>query len=104
MKRIVSVWLPLWPIERMRRAQPSLVPDDAPLALAEAGMHGIRITAVNMRAAKEGVRIGQALADARAAFPASADAAGRSAPRPHRAAASRPLVRALRTQSQHRRR
>ena len=70
MKRIVSVWLPLWPIERMRRAQPSLAPDDAPLALAEAGTHGIRITAVNMRAAREGVRIGQALADARAAFPA----------------------------------
>ena len=69
MKRIVSVWLPLWPIERMRRAQPSLVPDDAPLALVEAGTHGIRITAVNVRAAKEGVRIGQALADARAAFP-----------------------------------
>jgi protein ImuB len=70
MKRIVSVWLPLWPIERMARAQPSLVPADAPLALTEAGMHGIRITAVNMRAAKEGVRVGQALADARAAFPA----------------------------------
>jgi protein ImuB len=69
MKRIVSVWLPLWPIERMRRAQPSLVPDAAPLALVEAGTHGIRITAVNMRAAREGVRIGQALADARAAFP-----------------------------------
>ncbi len=70
MKRIVSVWLPLWPIERMARAQPSLVPADAPLALTEAGMHGIRITAVNMRAAKEGVRVGQALADARASFPA----------------------------------
>ncbi|HEY8247890.1 MAG TPA: DNA polymerase Y family protein [Hyphomicrobium sp.] len=69
MKRIVSVWLPLWPIERMRRAQPSLAPDDVPLALTETGTHGIRITAVNMRAAREGVRIGQALADARAALP-----------------------------------
>lgn len=53
----------------MRRAQPSSVPDDAPLALVEAGTHGIRITAVNPHAAAEGVRIGQALADARAAFP-----------------------------------
>jgi protein ImuB len=70
MKRIVSVWLPLWPIERMRRAQPSAVPDDAPLALTEAGTHGIRITAVNDHAAEQGVRIGQALADARAALPA----------------------------------
>jgi protein ImuB len=69
MKRIVSVWLPLWPIERMRRTQPSLVPDAAALALVEAGTHGIRITAVNPHAAAEGVRIGQALADARAAFP-----------------------------------
>src|SRR5215210_624417 len=69
MKRIVSVWLPLWPIERMRRAQPSLVPGDAPFALIEAGTHGIAITDVHVRAAKEGVRIGQALADARAAFP-----------------------------------
>ena len=51
MKRIVSVWLPLWPIERMRRAQPSLVPDDVPLALIETGTHGIRITAVNPQAA-----------------------------------------------------
>ena len=53
----------------MRRAQPSLAPDDVPLALTETGTHGIRITAVNMRAAREGVRIGQALADARAALP-----------------------------------
>jgi protein ImuB len=70
MKRIVSVWLPLWPIERMRRAQPSLVPGEAPLALVEAGTHGIRITAVNPQAAEQGARIGQALADARAALPA----------------------------------
>jgi protein ImuB len=69
MKRIVSVWLPLWPIERMRRAQPALVPDDSPFALVEAGVHGIRITAVNPLAAVKGVRIGQALTDARAIFP-----------------------------------
>jgi len=69
MRRIVSVWLPLWPIERMARAEPSAVPGDAPLALVEAGSHGIRITAVNAHAAAEGVRIGQALADARAGLP-----------------------------------
>jgi protein ImuB len=54
----------------MRRAAPALVPDEAPLALVQAGSHGIRITAVNERAAREGVRVGQALADARAALPA----------------------------------
>lgn len=69
MKRIVFVWLPLWPIERMRRAQPELVPDGSPCALVEAGVNGIRITAVNPLAAVKGVRIGQALTDARAIFP-----------------------------------
>ena len=54
----------------MRRAAPAAVPHDAPLALVEAGSHGIRITAVNVRAAADGARIGQALADARAALPA----------------------------------
>jgi protein ImuB len=70
MRRIVSVWLPLWPIERLARAAPQAVPEAACLALVEAGSHGIRITAVTSRAAEEGVRIGQSLADARAALPA----------------------------------
>ena len=70
MRRIVSVWLPLWPIERLRRAAPQAVPEAACLALVEAGSHGIRITAVTARAADEGVRVGQSLADARAALPA----------------------------------
>jgi len=69
MKRIVSVWLPLWPIERLARAEPAAVPGEACLALVETGSHGIHITAVNARAAAEGVRIGQALADARAGLP-----------------------------------
>ncbi len=64
------MWLPLWPIERMSRATPAAVPDDLQLALIEPGSHGIRITAVNAKAAEEGVRVGQALADARAALPA----------------------------------
>lgn len=45
------------------------MPEAACLALVEAGRHGIRITAVNARAAHEGVRVGQSLADARAALP-----------------------------------
>ncbi len=54
----------------MARAEPALVPDEAPLALVQSGSHGIRITAVNARAAADGVRVGQALADARAGLPA----------------------------------
>ncbi len=69
MRRIVSVWLPLWPIERLALALPAAVPDEAALALVAAGSHGIRITAVNACAAAEGVRVGQALADARAGLP-----------------------------------
>lgn len=79
MKRIVSVWLPLWPIERMGRharasqvsgGDPRDVPPDTPLALVESGARGLIITAVNECALGHGVRIGTPLADARAALPA----------------------------------
>jgi protein ImuB len=69
MKRIVSVWLPQWPIERLKRHRPGAVPDDKPFALVAGGAHGIRVTAVNIRAAREGLRVGLSLADARAAVP-----------------------------------
>jgi protein ImuB len=69
MKRIVSVWLPQWPIERLARHRPGVAPDDKPFALVTGGAHGIRITAVNIRAAREGLRVGMSLADARAAVP-----------------------------------
>ena len=69
MKRIVSVWLPAWPIERLRRAEPNAVPDDRPFALVASGAHGVILTAVNRRASVAGVRVGQSLADARAALP-----------------------------------
>ena len=54
----------------MARATPAAVPADLPLALIEPGSHGIRITALNVKAARDGVRVGQALTDARAALPA----------------------------------
>ncbi len=69
MKRFASVWLPAWPIERMRRADPGAVPDERPFALVEAGARGILIAAVNLPARAEGIRPGQSLADARAVFP-----------------------------------
>jgi protein ImuB len=53
----------------MARAEPAAVPNEAPLALIETGSHGIRITAVNPKAAIEGVRVGEALADVRAGLP-----------------------------------
>ena len=68
-RRIVSLWLPHWPIERLARQMPSAVPVDRPFALVESGVHGLSVSAVNACAARNGVRTGTALADARAALP-----------------------------------
>lgn len=70
MKRMLSVWLPHWPIERLRRQTPGALPDDAPAALVIAGTHGLSVTAVNRPAARDGILPGTSLADARAALPA----------------------------------
>ena len=84
MVRVVSVWLPQFPIERLRRisensgrgrqASSAVSPDRGrgqrvPFALVESGTHGIVVTAVNGSAATSGVAPGQSLADARAALP-----------------------------------
>lgn len=69
MKRVVSIWLPSWPIFRLRRAEPAAVSSQQPLALIESGTHGLRITAVNGEAARLGIEIGASLTDARAAHP-----------------------------------
>lgn len=70
MKRFASVWLPAWPITRLSRAAPSIVPEDAPFAIVDLGKRGIVIKAVNAAAARQGIVPGIALADARAALPA----------------------------------
>jgi protein ImuB len=70
MTRIVSVWLPAWPIERLKRQSPGVVPEGRPFALVESGAHGIRIVAANERALANSVRIGVSLPDARAVLPA----------------------------------
>ncbi len=69
MSRIVFVWFPAWPIDRLRRVSPDLVPAQHPFALVEGGAHGLRIHAANSAALAAGVRIGQPLADVRAALP-----------------------------------
>jgi protein ImuB len=70
MPRIVSVWLPQWPIHRWlaaERRRPSGVPVDpeAPFVLADA-TDAPRITALNPAALKSGLAVGERLADARA--------------------------------------
>lgn len=59
----------------MRRTRPGLVPAPHPgesepaFALVESGTHGLVLSAVNARARRDGLHIGQRLADARAAVP-----------------------------------
>ncbi|MBS0232718.1 MAG: DNA polymerase Y family protein [Proteobacteria bacterium] len=69
MKRVVSIWLPSWPIFRLRRAEPAAVPSGQPFALIESGAHGLAITGVNSAAARLGIETGTSLTDARAAHP-----------------------------------
>ncbi len=71
MSRIVSVWLPRWPIYRFIAAQainPSGKPvePDRPFALAVAGAGGPRVAALNAAAEDAGLAIGEPVADARA--------------------------------------
>ncbi len=91
MSRIVSVWLPRWPILRFLAAQtkragnPSGKPvdPDRPFVLAVAAAGGPRIAALNEAAEAAGLAAGEPLADARAkagmlqvrAVDAAADAA-----------------------------
>jgi protein ImuB len=70
MRRIVSVWLPHLPIERIQRSDPGAIGDNAPWALVGSEARGQVVTAVNARAQREGIRPGVALADARAILPA----------------------------------
>ncbi|MBN33877.1 MAG: hypothetical protein CMM46_03710 [Rhodospirillaceae bacterium] len=79
-RRVISVWLPRWPVDRLRRehrirrkssTSPSVRPDDTqPFALATAGRDGLVLSAVNQQAEIEGLKSGMRLADAHALFPA----------------------------------
>src|SRR5579872_2757370 len=71
MSRIVSVWLPRWPILRMLAAQAKRPADkpiapDEPFVLTVAGSGGPRIAALNETAEAAGLAPGEPLADARA--------------------------------------
>ena len=59
------MYLPHWPTDRLRRRNDL----DRPLVLTLPGSGGLRIAAVDARAAAEGLRPGQRLADARALVP-----------------------------------
>ena len=73
MKRMVCVWLPHLPIERLTRecleAGSTPPPVDRPFALVGSDVHGLTLTAINGPAFRDGLRIGMRLADARAIYP-----------------------------------
>ncbi|WP_119390087.1 Y-family DNA polymerase [Taklimakanibacter lacteus] len=68
MRRIVSVWLPRWPILRFLTAQEAgnSVTPDQPFVLTVEASGGPRIAATNPAAERNGLFIGQTLSDARA--------------------------------------
>jgi protein ImuB len=71
MSRIVSVWLPRWPIKRFLAAQaisPAGKPIDPerPFVLAIPATGGLRIAAMNKTAEDAGIVVGDPVADARA--------------------------------------
>jgi protein ImuB len=73
-RRLLSVWLRRLATDRIERGSPSPAPAETPLAIAAPVKSARRITALNDAAAKLGLRVGMALADARAMHPALATA------------------------------
>lgn len=65
-RRFLSLFLPSWPTDYLRRHEPEL---GTPLALYEKVKGGLRLAAIDAEAAKRGLRVGQSVADARALVP-----------------------------------
>src|SRR5262245_23837736 len=72
MSRIVSVFLPHLPIERLKRQRKGnwrALAEARPFALVGSEAHGLILTAVNQRSVANGLYPGLGLADARAICP-----------------------------------
>lgn len=70
MKRYVFIWLPDWPLDRIRRQESSSVSEHEPFALVVAHRRGLVVYAAGLAARALGVHPGMLLADARAIVPA----------------------------------
>lgn len=68
MSRMVSIYLPHLPLDRLKRAGKALI-DDRPFALVGSEERGLLLTAVNGASAAQGLIPGMGLADARAICP-----------------------------------
>lgn len=65
-RRFLSLFLPDWPTDYLKRREPEL---STPLALYEKIKGGLQLAAIDAEAAKRGLRVGQSVADARALVP-----------------------------------
>lgn len=66
-RRYLAVWLRWLPADRLTRRAPALA--DAPLVLVAPVKSALRLSAMNAMSARLGLKIGMALADARAMYP-----------------------------------
>lgn len=66
-RRIISIWLPHWPMDRLLKTWPQ--EKDAMCVLTQDAQHGPVVYDVNAAALKEGIRRGQRVVDAKALCP-----------------------------------
>ena len=105
MSRMVSVWLPALPIERLKRMRNGKpFPVDRPFALVGSEDRGLLLTALNAAAMRAGLSSRHGPRRRPRHLPASPHRAGRTGERCRMPARARPLVRPLQPLAQCRRR
>ena len=80
MKRLLCIWLPNWPIQRLVVAQPELS-DGALVLHTRVANRGERVVACSPQAAAHGIRIGMPVAEAGALWNAARQRCGLGAAR-----------------------
>ncbi|MDT8315425.1 DNA polymerase Y family protein [Roseomonas mucosa] len=83
MRRVISLWLPTWPTDRLARRRPGALPVEAPVVTRARDGRRLVVAAANRAALALGLRPGMPLAGAQAMVPglevAEADPAGDAA-------------------------
>jgi protein ImuB len=69
MPRVLCVWFPNWPIQRLRKERPELDRSGIPIALFSSHKQRPVVTVCSAKALRLGLRIGQPLAEAKAQAP-----------------------------------